>query len=60
MTVGARQTVACTCLVSVKGRGPFKATMVLFLEDHGIREVPLSVSGIGVGLRENADGEPKP
>ncbi|HET6575837.1 MAG TPA: hypothetical protein VFG68_19705 [Fimbriiglobus sp.] len=33
--------------MTVKRPGPFEAAIVLYLEDNGIREVTLSVRGVG-------------
>jgi hypothetical protein len=42
------ETFAFTCQLDVMHTGEFKAELVLFLKDHGIRPVRLTVHGVGV------------
>jgi len=42
----------------VKEPGPFEAEIVLYLEDNGIREVTLTVRGVGVAAGGKTDAPP--
>ncbi len=51
-SVGAGQTMPFSCQLDVRKPGPFEASVVLLVEDKGIREVPLIVRGVGVDRHE--------
>lgn len=55
LTVEPGTTFEYTCELSVKKPGPFEAPMTLFLEDNGIREVTLTVRGVGVAPEGKSD-----
>lgn len=48
VTVGAGETFEYHVGLLVKGPGPFESGIAIFLEDRGIREVQISVKGVGV------------
>lgn len=56
--IPAGGTVEYPCELTVKGPGPFEAEIVLFLEDNGIREVTLTVRGVGVAPEGKTDAPP--
>jgi hypothetical protein len=47
ITIAPGKTDDIACELSVSGDGPFEVSMLLYLEDEGIRQVPLSVRGVG-------------
>ncbi len=42
----------------MKEPGPFESEIVLYLEDNGIREVTLTVRGVGVAAGGKTDAPP--
>ncbi len=58
MTIPAGQTVEYPCELTVHKPGPFESEMVLFLEDNGIREVTLTVRGVGVAPEGKTNDPP--
>ena len=62
VTVQPSETFIYTCELSIKKPGPFEAPMTLFLEENGIREVRLTVRGVGVasGRTSDASDEKEP
>ncbi len=51
--VAPGQTVPYKYELDVRQPGPFEIHLVMFLEDNGIREVPLVIRGIGVAPEGN-------
>ncbi len=58
VTILAGQTAEYPCELTVHKPGPFESEMVLFLEDNGIREVTLTVRGVGVAAGGKTDAPP--
>ena len=49
MIIGPRETFSYTCVLHLKGLGPFESTIELYLEQNGIRKVELVVRGTTEG-----------
>jgi hypothetical protein len=60
MTVPPGGAVGYPCLISVRAPGKFEARMVLFLEVQGLRELPLTVRGVGAVRGDNTNGTTAP
>jgi hypothetical protein len=59
VVIGPGETFPYTCTLQVRGAGPFEAPLTLYLDDDGLREVTLTVRGIGVEP-EPAPAAPEP
>lgn len=55
---GATQTYVC--YIRVKSAGPFEAPITLYLDDDGLREVTLTVRGVGVAPAQEPAHDPPP
>ena len=58
VAVGPGETFAYHCKLSVVAAGRFEAAIGLFLEDNGIREVSLTVRGVGVAPAQEPGHDP--
>lgn len=55
VTIPPGQTIEYPCELTVLNPDPFAAGITLFLEDHGIRKVMLTVCGVGVAPETRHD-----
>ena len=53
--VPAGESIEYPCELTVNDAGEFEAEIVLYLEDNGIREVTLTVRGVGVAAKGKTD-----
>lgn len=60
VTVPPGETVAYACEVHVRGPGPFKALMVVHLQEDGFRDLTLRVRGVAVAAGGSADEKTPP
>jgi hypothetical protein len=59
VTVGPSQTLEYQVVLTILKPEPFESGMALYLEDNGIREVTLTVRGVGVAPEGKTD-DPRP
>lgn len=55
--VPAGERVAYPWELNVMGTGAFEAHIALFLDDGGLRQVTLTVRGVGIDAGNNTDGQ---
>jgi len=61
ITIPAGETFHYECELSIKEAGPFSAQVEIYLEEDGLRTVPLTVRGTAVAPRgESHASPPKP
>lgn len=60
VTIPPGETVTCTWGIELHSPGPFELPLALYLEENGIREVKLTVRGVGVAPAGKTNDPPKP